>query len=62
MPTLELPAVSASKEFLDALLTLTRYVVFYAEPPRFDADGTQTLAKMTRYRQGVVVPFRPPQP
>ena len=36
------------------------YVVFYSEPPRVDADGTQTLAKMTRYRQGVVVSFRPP--
>ena len=33
-------------------------MVFYAEPPRFDAAGTQTLAKMTRYRQGVVVSFR----
>ena len=34
------------------------HVVFYSEPPRVDADGTQTLAKMTRYRQGVVVTFR----
>ena len=33
-------------------------MVFYSEPPRVDADGTQTLAKMTRYRQGVVVSFR----
>jgi hypothetical protein len=33
-------------------------VVFYSEPLRFDAQGTQSLAKMTRHRQGVVVSFR----
>ncbi len=38
--------------------TLHVQVVFYSEPLRFDAQGTQSLAKMTRHRQGVVVSFR----